>query len=86
MASPAIHAGEILADELEGLGINASELARFHSIEDLVNLQKLLDFGNAIALCKSVKCDRLAISEKISSLRLTRHVIQCMCNSMNLRK
>jgi addiction module HigA family antidote len=28
MASPAIHAGEILADELEELGISASELAR----------------------------------------------------------
>jgi plasmid maintenance system antidote protein VapI len=28
MARPAIHAGEILADELEGLGISASELAR----------------------------------------------------------
>ncbi|MEI6064111.1 MAG: HigA family addiction module antitoxin [Pseudanabaena sp. ELA748] len=28
MARPAIHAGEILADELEELGISASELAR----------------------------------------------------------
>jgi addiction module HigA family antidote len=28
MASPPIHAGEILADELEELGISASELAR----------------------------------------------------------
>nr|WP_217901675.1 hypothetical protein [Pseudanabaena sp. SR411] len=28
MARPAIHAGEILADELEKLGISASELAR----------------------------------------------------------
>ena len=34
MASPAIHAGEILADELEELGISASELARFHLIEN----------------------------------------------------
>ena len=28
MARPAIHAGAILADELEELGISASELAR----------------------------------------------------------
>ena len=28
MVRPAIHAGEILADELEELGISASELAR----------------------------------------------------------
>jgi addiction module HigA family antidote len=28
MARPAIHPGEILADELEGLGMNASELSR----------------------------------------------------------
>jgi addiction module HigA family antidote len=55
MASPAIHAGEILADELEELGISASELARSlhiptNRITQILNGQRDITADTALRL------------------------------------
>jgi len=55
MARPAIHAGEILADELEELGISASELARSlhiptNRITQILNGQRGITADTALRL------------------------------------
>ena len=55
MARPAIHAGEILADELEELGISASELARTlhiptNRITQILNGQRGITADTALRL------------------------------------
>ncbi len=55
MASPAIHAGEILANELEELGISASELARSlhistNRITQILNGQRGITADTALRL------------------------------------
>ena len=55
MASPPIHAGEILADELEELGISASELARSlhiptNRITQILNGQRGITADTALRL------------------------------------
>jgi antitoxin HigA-1 len=55
MARPAIHPGEILADELKELGISASELARFlhippNRITQILNGQRSITADTALRL------------------------------------
>jgi antitoxin HigA-1 len=55
MTRPAIHAGEILADELEELGISASELARSlhiptNRITQIINGQRGITADTALRL------------------------------------
>src|SRR5688572_6791573 len=55
MARPAIHPGEILAEELEELGMNASELAReldvpVNRITQILNGQRSITAETAIRL------------------------------------
>ncbi|HLP90473.1 MAG TPA: HigA family addiction module antitoxin [Nostocaceae cyanobacterium] len=55
MARPAIHPGEILADELQELGISASDLARFlnvpkNRITEIINGKRSITADTALRL------------------------------------